>query len=309
MLAPLLDSELVRTFVTIAETGSFSRAAEVVHRTPSAISMQIKRLEEQLGRTLFERQARHVVLTADGEALLGYARRLLAVNAEAVARFLQPALTGHVFIGAPDDFGMRFVPNILARFASTHPDVDVDVVLAPSMTLSERLAAGGLDIAMLTVEPQKPVDASSQVVFSEPLVWVGVKGGCAFERPKLPLALAANGCAWRTIALQALDRVDRPYRIAYTSEHGFGQLAAVLADLAIAPLPASLLDSRFERLDGMHDLPSMGHYQIIVRRGVEPSALSDALADHVIASFRDVVPGQTAPHDKHVERRRAVALR
>ena len=114
---PLLDLDVLRTFVAIAETGSFTTAANAVFRTPSAVSMQIKKLEEILGRSVFARDARSVTLTTDGEILLGYARRMLAVNREAVSKFIIPDITGIVRLGSPDDFGERVLPNVLKRFA------------------------------------------------------------------------------------------------------------------------------------------------------------------------------------------------
>ena len=126
---PLLDSDLVRTFVAIAETGSFTRAARQVFRTPGALSMQIKRLEETLGKTLFVRDARQVRLTPEGEVLLSFGRRLLKLNEEAVAQFLAPSLEGRVRFGTPDDVGTRLLPGVLAQFARSHPAVQVDVVV------------------------------------------------------------------------------------------------------------------------------------------------------------------------------------
>ena len=136
---PLLDSEVLRTFVTIAESGSFTRAAQQLFRTPSALSMQIKRLEEILGQNLFVREARQVRLTAEGEVLLGYSRRLLKLNAEAVTQFLAPALEGRVGLGITDDVVWRVLPTVLAQFARSHPAVQVDVIVGRSVELLARL--------------------------------------------------------------------------------------------------------------------------------------------------------------------------
>ena len=129
---PLLDTEVLRSFVAIAESGSFTRAAKQVFRTPSALSMQIKRLEETLGHPLFVREARQVRLTPEGETLLGYGRRLLKLNQEAVSRFLAPSVEGTVRVGTPDDVGTRILPQVLSRFARSHPAVQVEVLgMAP----------------------------------------------------------------------------------------------------------------------------------------------------------------------------------
>src|SRR5690606_14184928 len=124
---PLLDLEVLRTFVAIAETGSFTLAANAVFRTPSAVSMQIKKLEDILGVSVFMRDARSVSLTQDGEMLLGYARRLLALNRETVSKFIMPDISGVVRLGSPDDYGERVLPNVLKRFARSHPSIAVDV--------------------------------------------------------------------------------------------------------------------------------------------------------------------------------------
>ena len=146
--APLLESDVLRTFVAIAESGSFTRAAGQIYRSTSAVSMQIKRLEDTLGRPLFVREARQVRLTPAGETLLGYARRLLKLNEEAIAHFLQPALQGRVRFGTPADVGTRILPGLLALFARSHPGVEVDVSVARSIDMIERIDAGELDLAL-----------------------------------------------------------------------------------------------------------------------------------------------------------------
>lgn len=281
----LLETDLIRTFVAIWETGSFTQAAERVMRTPSAVSMQMKRLEEQLGRPLFLREGRSVSLTPDGEALLSYGRQILRINEEAVARFLAPPVEGSVSFGAPDDFGTRFLPNILSRFAATHPQVEVNVVLAPSLDLLELLDAGELDLTLVTTGSADHGATPGKTVYSEPLVWVGVKGGAAKDADPLPLALAGQGCAWRAAALHALDGANRRYRVAYTSENCQGQLAALLADLAIAPMPASLVYPGYEELGRKQGLPSIGHYQIRLCKSTKIGAAGKTFAAHVAESF------------------------
>ena len=283
----LLDTDLIRTFVTIADTGSFSRAAELVHRTPSAVSMQVKRLEELVERPLFLREARQVTLTSDGEKLLGFARQMLKLSYDALAEFSAPRLRGSVRLGAPDDFGSRFLPNILARFASTHPEIDVDVVLGPSVKLLERLDAGTIDVTLATSKPMPHAGQLRGQVLQEPMIWVGKRCGAAYQQERLPLALADQGCSWRSMALKALDEAGRSYRIAYSSEHGIGQLAAVLADLAIAPLPASLLDQRFERLGAAQGLPVLGQSEIYLACAGDCDAVGEALIEHVVACFHE----------------------
>ncbi|MFE8071144.1 LysR substrate-binding domain-containing protein [Marinobacteraceae bacterium S3BR75-40.1] len=282
---PLLESDLLRTFLTIAETHSFSRAAELVHRTPSAVSMQMKRLETMLERPLFRREGRRVELTPEGDRLISYARRLLQLNEEAVASFLAPDVEGRVRFGAADDFGTRFLPQILSRFATTHPHVEVDVALAPSRELVRRQDAGDLDLTLISAGHVSAETELTQVVFSEPLVWVGRSGGVAHERDPIPLALSSVGCAWRSIATRAMDQAGLSYRIAYNSEHCQGQLAAVLADLAVAPMPVSRALPPLRQLGPQDGFPGLTNYSILLRRQPEISEAAQALAGHVEDSF------------------------
>lgn len=284
---PLLESDVLRTFVAIAETGSFTRAAGQIYRSTSAVSMQIKRLEETLGRSLFVREARQVRLTSAGETLLGYARRLLKLNEEAVAQFRQPTLQGRVRFGTPADVGTRILPGLLALFARSHPGVEVDVSVARSIDMIERIDAGELDLALVTIGNLGQDDSRGEPVHSEALVWAGRSGGIAALRSPLPLALASPDCAWRRQALDALDRIGRHYRIAYSSEQTSGQEAAMLADLAIAPYPASLLRPPLQCLDGQYGLPQLGDYRINLLRGGNRSEAVDILAEQVIAAFAE----------------------
>lgn len=280
---PLLDLEVLRTFVAIAETGSFTLAASAVFRTPSAVSMQIKKLEELLGVSVFSRDARSVTLTRDGEVLMGYARRMLSLNREAVSKFVVPEIEGVVRLGSPDDFGERVLPNVLKRFANTHPSIAVDVTIDLTANLRRRMADRQLDLTLITACRNVPADA--EVLLSEPVVWVGAKGGCAHLREPLPVSLWEEGCVWRADALEALERTGRDYRIAYMSAHTAGQRAAILADLAVAPLPKSFIGEDIVALGPEEGLPALSNYTLamVVASGTQPAAL--AAADHIRATF------------------------
>lgn len=283
---PLLDTEVLRTFVAIAENGSFTRAARQVCRTPSALSMQIKRLEETLGQSLFVREARRVRLTPEGELLLGYGRRLLKLNEEAVTQFLAPSLEGRVGFGITDDVGTHILPGVLALFARSHPAVQVDVVVGTTATMRQRLETGELDLILVIVGLQGR-SARDEVVHREPLVWTGCEGGVAVRRSPLPVALANHGCPWRQTALDALERAGLSYRVAYTCEHCTGQEAAMLADLAVSPFPLSLIRPPLRRLDS-DVLPPLGDYQLALVRRDGLGEAGEALATRVIEAFRDL---------------------
>jgi len=281
---PLLELDVLRTFVAIAETGSFTLAANAVFRTPSAVSMQIKKLEEMLGRALFTRDARSVSLTADGEILIGYARRLLAINREAVSKFVLPDIQGVVRLGSPDDYGERVLPDVLRRFAQSHPSVAVDVVIDQSGNLRRRLDDRQLDITLMTCSGKViPVDA--EILLTEQIVWAGAKGGCAHMRQPLPVSLWEEGCAWRIRALDALSASGRDYRIAYMSAHTSGQRSAILADLAVAPLPKSFIGDDIVALGPRDGLPDLGTYNLVMIVRPDASAPVRAAADHIRATM------------------------
>ena len=281
---PLLDLDVLRTFVAIAETGSFTTAANAVFRTPSAVSMQIKKLEDILGRSVFARDARSVSLTTDGEMLLGYARRLLSINREVVSKFIIPDIVGVVRLGSPDDYGERVLPHVLKRFAQSHPSIAVDVTIDQSSNLRRRMDDRALDITLLT-NSYKTSALGAEVLLTEPIVWAGAKGGCAHLREPLPVSLWEEGCAWRAGALEALGREGRNYRIAYMSAHTAGQRAAIMSDLAVAPLPKSFLGNDMVELCPKDGMPDIGTYNLAMVVSPDASAPVKAVADHIRATF------------------------
>jgi DNA-binding transcriptional LysR family regulator len=281
---PLLDLDVLRTFVAIAETGSFTTAANAVFRTPSAVSMQIKKLEDILGRSVFARDARSVTLTTDGEMLLGYARRLLAINREAVSKFIVPDIVGIVRLGSPDDYGERILPQVLKRFAQSHPSIAVDVTIDQSANLRRRMDDRALDITLLTNSYKSSADGA-EILLTEPIVWAGAKGGCAHLRDPLPVSVWEEGCAWRAGAIEALGREGRNYRIAYMSAHTAGQRAAIMSDLAVAPLPKSFLGNDMIELTPRDGMPNIGNYSLAMVVAPDASAPVKAVADHIRATF------------------------
>ncbi|WP_459619895.1 LysR family transcriptional regulator [Burkholderia sp. 3C] len=235
-----LSLEALRSFVAIQETGSFRRAAARVNLSPSAVSLQIARLEALLGHRLLERDARRVSLTEHGELLLRQARNLLALNDETLALFSRSSLEGRVVLAAPHDLGKTFVPELLLQMAERHPRIRIDVQLGASSSVMHGFTKGRSNVVLFS--DVGPPTIPSRKVWSEPLVWLMARGGRAISIDPLPLAVAVAGCAWREVALNALEADGRAYRIAYSSDAPAGQAAAVRADLAIAALPASMSD-------------------------------------------------------------------
>ena len=280
-IPPGLDPDLLRSFVLIAEGGSFTRAAQAVGRTQSAVSMQIRRLEEILGQPLLLRGTRGVEPTQHGLWLLERARRLLALHDEIHSTFRQPAVAGAVRLGSPDDYAIRWLPGILARFAASHPAVQVEVICAPSNELAERLEEGELDLTLIS-EGNEPPGARPRWLWRGPLFWVGTEE-VARRRP-LPIALASCGCSWRKAAVAALDAADVPWRMAYTAASLSGSLAVALAGLAVtvampAPLPEGL-----RVLGTAEAMPVLPDFGIGLLRG-PGTPVSEALARHIEEGF------------------------
>ena len=249
----------------------------------------MKRLEEVLKATMFLREGRSISLTRDGEALLTYARRILQLQDEAVARFICPTNEGVVRLGTPDDYSLRILPGILSQFSRTHPKVQVEVFCEPSSSLVKRLEDKQLDMTLVTLGHAYAPKVEMSVVFREPLVWIGLEDGDAYARRPLPLALSAGDCPWRAMALDALDKTDAEYWIAYTSGHHAGQQAAIMADLAIAPLPASLVQAPYRLLGEKEGLPDLGDYEIALLRSPDASGqIFDDLCAQIHNSFYPV---------------------
>ena len=226
-----LPPDLLRTFIAAADSGSFTEAARIVHRTQSAISMQMKRLEADLGRVLFRREGRGVGLTTEGDVLYGYARRLLSLHDEALAAVSGPRLDGIVRFGAPEDYATQYLPGALKRFGAAHPRVQVDVYCDDSERLREKYRRGELDIILTTEERSESIDSRNL-----PLTWLVAERGAPIDQRPLPLALYHAGCLYRRNGLAALDHAGIPWRIAYTSPSMTGVMAAIKAGLAVGPV-------------------------------------------------------------------------
>ena len=292
---PLLELDLLKTLVAISDTGNFSAAAQVVYRTPSAVSMQVKRIEELLGRSVFLRDSRTVTLTRDGEILLGHARKVLAMNRDVVAQFITPEVAGSVRLGAPDDAAERFLPTVLKRFYESHPGVVVNVVVDGSTSLIEQVREHELDITLLTCDAQSnfrgsPVEGA-EILYQEDLVWAGVRGGVAAESDPLPVSVWDEGCVWREAGLSGLENQGRAYREAFQSSHISGQKAAILADLAVAPLPLSSIGGNVVVVDKKHGLPKLPQYGLGMIVRTEANSAILASADHIRACFAGAVRG------------------
>lgn len=285
-MIPNLDVDLLKTFLAIADTGNFTRAAEEVNKTQSAVSMQMKRLEELVGRPLFVRDGRQSRFTGDGERLIEYARRIVNLNDEAVAAFTKPELTGTLRFGTPDDYADRFLPEILARFSRTHPLVTVNVDCAQSGQLFERARHGELDLALVTACSEIFAD---EIVRTEPLVWVTSARHSVHMLDTLPIAISHTGCEWRALTISALERQDRKYRIAYSSPNSNAVNAAVLAGLAVGSVPEICVRPGMRILSEKDGFPTLGSFRLgIVHRPGRRSSAAEALGQHISESISNI---------------------
>src|SRR3569623_2264851 len=267
----LLDVDQLRTFIAIAETGSFTRAAEVVHKTQSAVSMQMKRLEERIERPIFARDGRASKLTEDGQRLLDYARRIVNLNVETLAAFSDAALSGRVRLGVPDDYADRYLPEIMARFSRGYPAVELTVICEPSVDLLERIDANEIDLAIVTNCETK---RAAETFRRERLLWVTSNRHATHTEEHVPLAHGRPPCSWRRSAIGRMESVGRPFRVLYSRSTAGAVAAAVLADLAVSELPCCRIG--------------------LVRNAHESSALADALAEHIVSSLDNLSEAQAA---------------
>jgi DNA-binding transcriptional LysR family regulator len=282
-MANMLDLDQLKTFVAIAETGSFTRAAEAVFKTQSAVSMQMRRLEERIGKPIFSRDGRASKLTEDGERLLSYARRMVRLSDETVAAFDEAELSGSVRLGLPDDYADRFLPEVLARFSRSNPRVEVAVVCEPSTELLKLARTGDVDLAIVTYCGEGPVE----IMRKEPLLWVTSAQHCAAEEDVLPLALFKPPCIWRNAAVEALTNSGRKFRVLYQSANAGAISAAVLAGLAVTVLAESALRPGMRVLGEVDGFPRLPSCEIgILRSWNRPtSALVEKLAEHIVSSL------------------------
>jgi DNA-binding transcriptional LysR family regulator len=245
-----LDMDVLRTLVTVQQLGSFNRAANHIGRSQSAVSQQVRKLEEQVGDPLFRKQGRHMVLTDAGEMVLAYARRILDLNDEAVAAIRGRAIDGLVRFGLPADFAETWLPAALGTFKRTHPAVRIEAVVDRNRRLLELLDKGELDL-VLAIGSGTRSDAS--VLATLPLAWIGAASSNAAWTPgePIPLAVYEAPCFFRQRALAALDKAGVPWRVAFTSPSLHGVWAAVEAGLGITLRTAVGLPATLRVLDGL----------------------------------------------------------
>jgi DNA-binding transcriptional LysR family regulator len=277
------DPAQLRTFLAVSQTLSFTRAARRLGLRQSTVSQHVRRLEDATGRLLFTRDTHSVELTEDGEAMLGFARRILQVHEQAAAFFTGIRVRGRLRFGASEDFVLTRLPEILEGFRYQHPEVDLELTVELSGTLHEQLAAGKLDLVLAKRRPQDP---QGEPVWHDRLVWIGARRLRLEPDRPVPLIVYPPPGITRALALEALERQGRPWRVACTSGSLNGLIAAARAGLGVMPHSRGLIPPGLVRVPERAGLPELGRVDfVLVHGGHRPAArpAADALAAVVLA--------------------------
>jgi DNA-binding transcriptional LysR family regulator len=253
-----VDTALLRTFVLLAQTGSFSRTGALIGRSQSAVSGQIHKLEQVFGRTLVQRDTRNVSLTGEGERLLVHARAMIAQADAMLERFRLPEVSGEVRFGSPEDFASAYLPDILGVFAAAHPAVELHVTCQLTLPLVEEFKARRQDLIIVKQDPTRRY-SGSRALWTERLVWVAsaaIEGKFELARMKrsLPLVLSPAPCVYRNRATNALDSSGAAWTGVFTSPSFAGQAAAVRAGLGYAVMPQAMVPQDLLVLQGWPEL-------------------------------------------------------
>lgn len=284
-MTPDLDIALLRTFVAIVDTGGLTSAGKKVGRTQPAITHQIKRLEDNVGRTLFDSNRRHLSLTRDGEVLLEFARAMLRLNDEARERFAAPDIAGHVTLGTPDLYASYILPDVLSSFSRSHPNVEIQLRCTRSIHLHAALERGEIDIALMTNQPEF---RRGELVRKEPLVWVAGVGSEPERRRPLPLAVLPQGSVYRHHALEALGSAGLQWSIRSVCDSIAGLQAAVFAGLAVSVFARCAIVPGIRCLDEGDGFPKLPPIELVMHRkrdGVSDAA--EQLAQYITHELGD----------------------
>ncbi|WP_093966904.1 LysR family transcriptional regulator [Actibacterium lipolyticum] len=278
-----LDMTALRSFVAVAEAGGVTRAAGFLNLTQSAVSMQLKRLEDALQLQLLDRSSRQITLTGAGEQLLGYARRMMDLNDEVFARLTAQEFEGEVLLGVPHDIVYPVIPKVLQRFNAEYPRVKVQLLSSYTMRLKEQFAKGEVDIILTT---EDSTDAGGETLAELPLVWVGAPGGTCWKTRPLRLAYERN-CIFRGSVQAALDKVGVPWEMAVESNSTRTIEATVSADLAVHTVLAGSEPPHVERIKHGGMLPELPSKQInLYRSDVTGGAVASDLAALIRQAYR-----------------------
>ncbi|BCL26494.1 LysR substrate-binding domain-containing protein [Streptomyces aurantiacus] len=280
----MYDPSQLRTFLAVAQTLSFTRAARRLGLRQSTVSQHVRRLENTAGRQLFTRDTHSVELTEDGEAMLGFARRILEAHEQAAAFFTGTRLRGRLRFGASEDFVLTRLTEILEGFRHDHPEVDLELTVELSGTLHERLAEGKLD---LVLAKRRPEDPRGELVWHDHLVWIGAERLRLDPDRPVPLIVFPPPGITRALALEALERQGRSWRVACTSGSLNGLIAAARAGLGVMAHSRSLIPPGLVRVPDRAGLPELGEVEFVLihgRRHTAARGAADALAASILSA-------------------------
>lgn len=253
-----LDMTALRSFVAVADHGGVTRAAGLLNFTQSAVSMQLKRLEETLDVPLFDRTNRRIALTPSGEQLLGYARRIVELNDEAMSRLTSRVFEGEVVIGVPHDIVYPVMPRVLQRFNAEFPRMKVQLVSSYTSQLKADFARGEIDVILTT---ESAPDPAAEVLDERPLCWIGAPGGNAWRQRPIRYA-SARTCIFRPRAIRALEEAGIDWESAVETEQDRTVEATISADLAIGAMIEGTEPAQLERITHGGELPDLGSQKI-----------------------------------------------
>ncbi|UYV36945.1 LysR family transcriptional regulator [Rhodobacteraceae bacterium D3-12] len=253
-----LDLTTLRSFVAVADHGGVTRAAGMLNLTQSAVSMQLKRLEELLDVGLLDRSNRKIALTASGEQLLTYARRMVSLNDEVVGRLTDDLFEGEVVLGVPHDVVYPVIPRVLKTFNTAFPRVKVQLISSSTVNLHEKLSRGEVDLILATEES---VHSGGETLTDMPLRWVGAVDGQEWRKRPLRLAFC-RFCIFRPIVIRKLDEAGISWELAVESDEDRAVEALISADLAVGALMEDSIPPHLEAISSAGALPNLGHQQI-----------------------------------------------
>lgn len=283
-----LQIDWLKCFVAVVDAGSLTGAAPEVHRSQSAVSMQLRKLEGALGRQLLLRGPRHHQLTSDGQLLLGYARRMLDLHAETQAAFHGDELTGRIRLGVPDDYAAKYLTPVLKRFAPHHGAVEIELDCEQSTSLIPRVESGDLDLALVSRDQPR----HGTLLFHEPMVWVGSPQFQVWRRDPLPIAVYEDTSLAKRGAIKSLALQGRRYKVVYNSSSLAGQIAAVESGLAVAVLTQCSAPAHLDILGSEHGLGPLEPMEVSVyrSRASQGSKAVDSLYGLLIRTLRQSSP-------------------
>jgi len=276
-----LQIDYLRTFIVLAETKGFTKTGIQVNRSQSAVSMQIKRLEDEIGKKLFERIGKTVKLTAEGHILIKYAMRIVKEHDDAIRALSKPDLEGFIRFGSPEHYTVGVLPKLLARFASAYPEVLVEMRCENSDKIKEDVDKGKLDVGICT-----QISDGGQLISHDPVVWVADPGFIMQKHKTLPIAVFEDDCIFRTWAIEALEKSGISYRIVYMSRSISGLIDAVRAGFAVAPIIRSNVPSDLKIIGIENGLPVLPVSNIVLHKTKKvTSEIIECFSEHIIKSF------------------------